>query len=261
MNRIRFHKVKCLVSPFVFVSLYSHLLMGQRINVPPKLLATYNTHLSFSLGADLSYVGKNGDLELILPNGATTGDNIRFREGASWSLSLGMDLYSPNGVLGLYVAAEYNAQKYAVEGTPNQRLDSIASKNLEVPVYLKFRLGKTTGKSHLWAAFGGGYSFPLSTKFNSRLGSTKIAEEPFKVDLFKPIPFLSSILGYEYYLKAQNGQYTSSIRTLLYLKGNYDLGNRINGGFIAPEESSISQISDLDIQLLRISFGIRFLFQ
>ncbi len=238
-----------------------HSLVGQRINVPPKLLATYNTHLSFSLGADLSYLGKNGDLELIQLNGATTGENIRFREGANWSMSVGMDLYSPNGVLGLYIAAEYNSQKYSVQGTTNQRLDSIASKNVEIPVYLKFRLGKTTGKSHVWAAFGGGYSIPLSTKFNSRLGATTIAEEPFRVALFQPTPFVSSIIGYEYYLKAQNGQYTSSVRTLIYLKGNYDLGNRVDNAFVAPEESSIGQIENLDIQFLRISFGIRFLFK
>jgi hypothetical protein len=245
---------------YIYITLLKcTVLNGQpKLNIPPKLFNTFNTRVSLSVGGDLSYVGKNNEVPLIIVNNKIN-DNLAFRETTNWSLNLGMDIYSPTSLINFLIVAELNAQKYSIEDTPNRRVDSISNLNIEVPIYLKFRIGKTTGRSHLWIAAGGGYSFPISTKFNSYLDNDPIFDDKVKIDLFKPIPYLSSIIGYEVYLRPGNTSYSSSFRTLIYIKANYDLANRIDPEFIPLNESAIAEIDKLDIQFLRISLGLRFL--
>lgn len=237
-----------------------NIVYAQSIDIRPKFFTTNNLRASFAVGGDISYLGKNGEVSLILLQGETDNQNIKFRELANWNVNLGFDIYSPNSILGFFIGAGFNSQKYAIEGTANQRRDSIRSFHVEIPAYLKFRFGKTSGNGHLWWAVGAGYAIPTKTSFRSFTSDNSMSTAVRDIEFFRTTPYISSILGYEIYLKSKSRYDFSNLRLLLYAQANYDLENRVLNNYVLPTPSSLNELDTVDIRFLKISVGLKFLF-
>tara|TARA_R110001583_G_scaffold142465_1_gene294693 strand:- start:280 stop:1110 length:831 start_codon:yes stop_codon:yes gene_type:complete len=236
-------------------------IKAQEVEIRPVLFSTKELKLSVDLGMDFNWANKNEASSLMKLNGETTGKNIKFNTIPSATGGLGFDIYSPFSVIGFYFGVNYNRHEFSIHNNSNQVIDSINTKNLEVPIYLKFRFGKVQSKSHLVVGLGGGYSIPLSTELKSFNNNISIYESKDE-KLYKATPFLSSIIGYEFLVpfsgsKGREMYDRDDFRILLYAKGNYDLGNRINPDMSFSNKSSLSNINNPDIQFSQISFGLK----
>jgi hypothetical protein len=256
-----YYKKLCKGISYAILLLVVNTVYSQSTDVRPKFLTFFNLRSSLAIGGDVSYLGKNNKIPLIqLQEGGITNENIRFRELANWNVNIGLDVYSPNGIVGFFIGAGFNSQKYSIEGTQNQRTDSIRSFHIEIPAYLKFRFGKISGKTHFWWALGGGYSIPYQTSFHSFDVNQTLTTAIKNIELFKTVPYASSLIGYEVYLKSRNSYYVSNLRLLLYAQVNYDLENRVLNVYDTPTPSSLSDLNAVDIRFLKISAGLKFLF-
>jgi len=232
----------------------------RQLKIPTKLFTTYNTKFSIAVGGDLSYDRINSNNVIMYPIksvGKLNDDNFVFREIANWSAGVGLDIYAPLSLISFYIGAEFNSQKYVIKESLNNKFDRINNWNIEVPLYIKFRFGKPMGISHWWLALGAGYSIPLQTELRYTLDNNSLLENNNN-DFFKSIPYTSVMIGYEVYLQSVKRS-RNNLRILIYLKGNYDLDNRVNLNTVFPDNSVLSELNNLDIQFLRLSIGLKFL--
>lgn len=248
---------------FTMLLFFSIYVFSQDVAISPEFFTTENMRLSVDVGADVSWA-KEGKTGLINSLGTINNESIGYSEKPNTSFNIGFDVYSPQSVLGFYIAANLNKQEYAIHNsTNNQLLDSITNTNIEIPLYLKLRLGKVNRNGHLWMAFGGGYSIATKSTRNTYLGGSKIYESDEK-ELFNSTPFFSSIIGYEFLIpfsgsKGKEMHNRDNLRILLFAKGNYDLKNRINSDFNFQNNTSLGQIINPELKFVRISFGIKIL--
>jgi hypothetical protein len=235
------------------------------IGIEKKFFNTTNFKVAMSLGVDGSWAGDNGKTRMIIPNGNIKKDKLFF--GSSINLNVGLDFYAADSKLGFFIDPTLNISNYSIT-QPNAALrDSISSTNLEIPLYLKLRLGNPLSKSHFWWALGAGYSIPLKTEQNFiEKSSNSIIATLKEKDMYKPVPYLSTLIGYELIVasKIKEGKELydrDDFRFLFFLKANYDLDNRINTDFNFGSDTSLGNISDPNLQFLRISFGVKILFR
>ena len=228
-----------------------------------EFFTTENTKLAISLGGDLTPIGDNGKTGLINPNGNFDRNQLSFAS-PNVSFSLGFDIYSQQSKLGFFIDPTYNIQNYSIKELNAPLRDSISVTNFEIPIYLKLRLGNPLSKSQFWWAVGAGYTIPLKAKqnyFDPTTNNLVAAIE--EKDMFRPLPYLSSIIGYELNLafgESDKEVYErDGVKMLFYAKANYDLGNRINQDYNFGTNTSLGNISEPNLKFLRISFGIKFL--
>lgn len=229
-----------------------------------EFFTTENMKLAIAIGAEVTPVGDTGSTALISTNGNIDKGQLSF--GApNASYSLGFDIYSPQSKLGFLIDPTLNLQNYSIQETNAPLRDSISISNLELPFYLKLRLGNPLSKSQFWWALGGGYSIPLRVEQNffEISSSNSLVATIEEKDMFRPLPYASTIIGYELNLafgESDKEVYErDGVKLLFYAKANYDLGNRINPEFNFGTDTSLGNISDPDLQLLRISFGVKVL--
>lgn len=223
-----------------------------------------NVKVALALGADISWAGDTGNTGMIQPNGNITENQIGYASSPNTSVNIGLDIFSPQSKLGFLINPTYNSQRFAVQQTGAALRDSISLRNLEIPAYLKLRLGNVLSASQFWLALGGGYSIPLSAEQNYYESDTnRFVGTIDDNEAFKPLPFLSTIIGYELNLglgeSSKKIVERDALRILFYLKANYDLGNRINQDFDFGNRTSVGNISTPDLQFLRISVGVNLL--
>jgi len=219
--------------------------------------------VAVSLGADISLAGDNGRTGMVKSLGNISEENIFF--GQSVNYSIGLDFYSAKSKLGFLLDPTLSNQNnvYRVDNAVFN--DSISTSHLEIPFYLKLRLGSITSNSSFWITAGTGYSIPLKVKQNFLNKNSDLIEVTLEdKDMFKPIPFLSSIIGYELILASgeKDGKEIydrDDARLLLFLKVNYDLDNRLNASYNFGSNTSLGNISSPDLQFLRVSFGAKLL--
>ncbi|WP_298370326.1 hypothetical protein [uncultured Lutibacter sp.] len=238
-------------------------LIAQEVSISPVFFSTKELKVSVDLGIDLNWANKNGESSLMKLQGKTTSKNIKFNSIPSVSGNFGFDIYSSKSILGFYVGGSYNRHEFSIHNSTNSVVDSVRTSNLEIPVYLKFRFGKMNKKNHLVLALGGGYSIPLKTELNT-YSNNLLVNESKKEKLYEATPFISSILGYEFLLSTKSSKGREiydrdDFRIMLYAKGNYDLSDRVNQNMVVSNQSSIRQLSNLDLQYLQISFGVKIL--
>ena len=228
-----------------------------------EFFTTENLKLAISIGGDLTPVGDSGETVLIKSNGNIEKSQLSF-SSPNASYSLGFDIYSPQSKLGFFIDPTYNLQNYSIQETNAPLRDSISISNLELPIYLKLRLGNPLSKSQFWWAVGGGYSIPLNVEQNYfDVDTNNIVATIEEKEMFKSLPYISTIIGYELNLafgESDKEIYErDGIKMLFYAKANYDLGNRVNEDFNFGTNTSLGNISEPDLQFLRFSFGIKFL--
>jgi hypothetical protein len=249
---------------YLFTILYFIIFNGvtaQEVEISPVLFTTKQLKVSADVGFDLNWANKNGESGLMKLQGTTTNENIKFSSIPSVTANLGVDIYSSFSLLGFYLGGAYNRHEFSIHNNNTQVIDSVRTSSLEIPLYLKFRFGKVKSKSHLVVGLGGGYSIPLSTELNSFKNNILINEST-KDKLYKPTPFVSSIIGYEFLLPSLSSKGNEiydrdNFRILLYAKANYDLSDRINQDMLVSNQSSISQVNNIQLQYLQISFGLK----
>ncbi len=244
-----------------FSLVFSFFINAQDLKQSTKLFSTKELKVGFSLGADASWAGKTGKTGMVNPLGNIKNDNLYFPKTPNLSYTLGVDIYSSLSTLGFYIEGTINQQKLTILEQNGTKRDSINNTNIEIPLYLKLRIGKLESLSHFWFALGGGYSFIsksqtiLTDDYNtySLTGNSK--------DLFNNHVFLSTLLGYELIVpfegtKGEKIYNRDNFRVLLFIKANYDLGNRLNNDYYI-ENSALHTFENPELKFLRFSFGIK----
>lgn len=253
----------------VCITLWVNSFVGQDVAINPEFFTTKNMRIGVSLGAESAFgfeSNENRKLLWVAQQGNTPKDFFKYDKPAvNASFNLGIDVYSPNSVLGFFTEVNYNNLKYQITPDDGAVIDSISSVNIEIPVYLKFRLGKVNRSGHTWLALGGGYSIVSKARQNTTRNNSLIGEQSQK-SFLKNIGYASAIFGHELIIAGEgsNGEEIydrDTFRGLIYLKVNYDFNNRVNSDFDFNNGSVLGSVSNPDVRLLRVSIGIKLLFR
>lgn len=239
--------------------LSSIILTAQDIKRSKKFFTTEYFRVSAIIGYDFSWAGDNGKTGLIKQNGNIDKENFYYESTPSNTIFLGLDAYDPTATLGFMAGVGINTKEYSIKSANGIVTDSIKTTNLEIPAYLRFRLGSIRS-NQFWVALGGGYSINTKAEIIRTNKNNNIINNSSNKDQFTSFPFLSGIIGYEFNLgKKEDLEFNrDSFRIVLYGKANYDLGNNLDSkGF--DTGSSLNSYTDPSIEFLRISLGIKIL--
>lgn len=240
--------------------LSSNIYAQDDITISKKFFSEENFRVGAILGTDLSWASNNGKTALISQNGAIPEENIFYSSSPNTSYFLGLDFYSPTSTLGFMTGFNINIQEYAIKNNSLSVTDSIKTNNIEIPIYVKLRMGSVLKGGQFWIALGGGYSFITKAEIQRTNSSSSSIDLFDAKNLFQANPFLSGILGYEFSLdsKSENFLNRDFFRILLYTKVNYDLSNRLDDANF-NSNSTINSYSDPTLKFLRISLGLKIL--
>ena len=232
---------------------------AQDVAISKKFFTTENFRLGAALSYDLSWAGDNGKTALMNQNGTVDKDKFSYNSRPNETFFIGLDAYSPTSTLGFLTGFGVNFQKYSVENNAGQTTDSISTTNLEIPVYVKLRLGKVRS-NQFWLAVGGGYSINSKAEVIQKSNNGSIISTSEENEQFNSHPFISGMVGYEILLgSAKSETYNrDTFRILLYAKANYDLGNRLDQENIQVS-SAFNSYSDPTVEFLRVSLGLKIL--
>ncbi len=233
---------------------------AQDINIEKSFFDSNNFRVGAILGYDLSWAGSDGQSGLIQQNGNIDSDNISYSTSASQTFFLGMDLYSPTSTVGFITGVGLNLQKFELRDNSSIARDTLSTASLEIPVYLKLRLGSVRSRGQFWFAAGGGFSITTKAEATRVETSGSITQSKDIKDQFNSHPYISGILGYEFMLGSKKEEIYNrdALRLLIYAKANYDLGNRLNQDNI-DSISTLGSYSNPSLEFLRISFGVKLL--
>lgn len=240
------------------LGLISTTILCQDIAIEKKFFTTENFRLGAILGADLSWAGNNGKTALMSQKGTIEKENILYSNTPNTSYFLGFDAYSPTSTLGFMTGLSINLQEYSIKNRNLQVTDSIKTTNIEIPFYAKLRIGNVLKGGQFWLALGGGYSFTTQASAKRVNNNFNITEFDVK-DSFQSNLFISSIIGYEFSLDSKNKDFLNRdvFRLLLFAKGNYDLGNRLDEGNL--NNITFNSYNNPSLKFLRVSIGIKIL--
>lgn len=244
----------------IFILTFSSIaLTAQDIKRSKKFFSTEYFRVSAIIGYDFSWAGENGKTSLVNQNGSIDKENFYYANTPSQTIFLGLDAYDPTATLGFMTGLGINTKEYSIKSTSGIVTDSIKTTNLEIPVYLRFRIGSIRS-NQLWVALGGGYSINTKAEIIRTNNNGIVIDKSDNKDQFTTFPFVSGMIGYEFNLgKKEDVEFNrDSFRIVLYGKANYDLGNNLNSeGF--DTGSSLNSYTDPSIEFLRVSLGIKIL--
>lgn len=231
-----------------------HYLIAQDVGIRPKFISGELTRVAIALGADF------GSLN---PEGSDVADNIENGSPANLTIDLGLDIYSPKSILGLYTGVGIDFKNYAVNFPNSQARDSISSTYLEIPLYAKFRFGNQNSKTHFWVAGGGGYAFPLKFERETITNSGTLVPIDDNKGQAKSLPFIGGLVGVEFIIpfgKTKEGEEIfdrDDFRILLYGGYQKDLGQRLNPDGFNTNNSVLGAYNSPDLSFSSIKFGLK----
>lgn len=250
-----------LIFPALFFLLYSISAFSQKnIKVPPKFISF--KHSRFSIGVNL----EGG---LLMAASKPTGLNITYKDPRSSKTAIPyvaygfvFDLYSANSIVGLLGGFDYSNSEFGLR-KGDSTTDYMNVARAEIPLYLKFRFGSSTGTKHFWILLGGVYNIPIAAKreqFDARSGAsayTTLVDE--NKDQLKSYFALAGSIGYELFLDNQK-----HFRMAIFSRIVYPLSNELNPNysqFKSTGNSVLRSYPNFDIKQYRISLGLKFMFQ
>lgn len=246
----------------LFVLIFN-VVVSQDVPIDPAFFTTKNMRIGISLGGDTS-VGIESDnrrqLLVVSPVGQTNGAEINLEKpSTNFSLNIGLDVYSPNSILGFFTEINANFLDYQVGQENGSGIDLISSLNLEIPAYIKFRFGKVNRNGHTWVALGGGYSIVSRSMQNDVVFK---GENSF----LNNTAYLSGMFGLESIVpfKGSKGEEIfnrDNYRSLLFVKFNYDLNNRVDNTFNLDNSTVLGNLPNASLKFLRISIGLKIIFR
>ncbi len=228
---------------------------SQDVSFSPKFISFRNMSVSPALNLQLNipsaFVGKKPD-------------GYKMIGGGGGGIGLGMDIYSPNSITGIYMECNYSILSFGIQN--NQALiDSFDVTYFAVPVYLKFRLGAKDSRKHFWFALGGSVNFPMSCERKLFDDKTLLYTLKEKEQMVSMYPTLSSILAYE----AFNKKDKTGLRAVIFFSGDYKLQNILNSNYSGLNEGnsstnnpkSVGNYSEIDFRNVTINVGIKLLYR
>ena len=248
-----FFTVVCII---VFIPWGSQ---GQDVKFKPKFLSLRNfrlsTGISFELseGSLISYKGTPDNAQVKLGNLFDTSKAPYF------NYAIDFDLYSPNSLMGIWTGLGYSVNFFNVQGN-NNNYDNIEYRNLEIPLYLKFRTGQRNGKIHAWFAAGISYNFILACNRNYYMYTsaynfyTSSDNNNGQMNNYFSI---GGLLGFEL---VNYGKF----RLVVFARSNYAIQNLINNSYNAfqtPGNSAIADYPNFSYNYLATSIGIKLFYK
>jgi hypothetical protein len=135
--------------------LATQAIFAQEVSYPLQFISLRHARLGVGIGVDL---GSNR-ITVKSPSSTYTS-GMKPVLGTDWGLKLGFDLYAPYSVLGLYSEINFNRSTFAVSdmlgSTDTLQLDAI-----EIPLYLKLRIGKADAPVKFLLYGGAAYNIPV----------------------------------------------------------------------------------------------------
>lgn len=245
----------------LFLSLtiiYAISAQAQDVKIRPKFFTGELTRVAVSLG------GEFGSLN---PKGTNVAENIENGNPANLSVGIGLDVYSPKSILGLYTGMDINFKNYAVDIENSQARDSISTTYLEIPVYAKLRFGNQNSKTHFWLAGGAGYAFPLTAERETITEAGVILPLDENSDQAKGLPFIGGLAGIELIIplgkntKGEEVFNRDDFRILFYGGYKRDLGERLNQDAFSSGNSVYGNYEDPELSFSSFSFGIKLFYR
>ena len=245
MKKIFIYTVICLTTFFNAV--------GQDVKFRTKLFSLKDPR--FSLGAGVEAGGlfrflNNTDRE-------TSGSNAQ-QASFLYGASRDFDIYSPHSKVGLYFPINGYISRLRFNRA-SSKYSEFSLSNLELPLYLKFRLGARDARNYLWCALGASYDFRSATLVS--VDSPAATRTNYRT-LFKNNINVGAILGWEF-SKNDSSALTRKWRTVAFVRANYSLQNILSKDFsnIGNETALGEYGSSTHLNYLTVSAGVKFFFR
>jgi hypothetical protein len=236
-------------------SIHCSIAVSQNVSFSPRLISFRNTRVSPTFNIQLNlpgtFIGKKPDDYKIIGGGGA-------------SIGLGLDIYSPNSIIGIYSEVNYCISSFGIQN--NQSLiDSFKVSYFVIPLYLKFRLGAKDSPKHFWLALGGSINFPLACERNLFDGSALLWTDKDEKQMVSIYKSLSTIIAYEAF---KNEDY-SGLRIVIFLSADYKLDNILNTSYTGLDEGdlttgnpkSIGKYDEIIFKDIVYCFGLKLLFK
>ncbi len=232
---------------------------AQDVKISKHFFSNEYWRVAVGLNIDVALASNNGESNFIKYLNPNIPEKVN-GFGNSPSFGFDVDIYSANSVLGFLTSANFNTSRVVLKDDATNIKDSISLKFVEVPVYLKFRFGKTNGHGQTWLALGAGYAFPQESVVKTFDDMGYLIYEDNSKNFVKSVPFGSVIFGYEYMFgNIDNFDEKDNFRVVFYAKLTHDFGNRLNTEYDFDDRSVISNYPNSDMQFQKISFGVAFI--
>ena len=226
---------------------------SQDVSFSAKFISFRNMSVSPTLNLQLNFpsafLGSKPDGYKIIGGGGAAG-------------GLGMDIYSPNSITGIYIEANYSILSFGIQNTQGL-IDSFDVSYFSVPAYLKFRIGAKDSRKHIWLALGGSLNFPVSCERKLFDDKTLLYTLKDNQQLVSMYPGLSAILAYEAFRKEDK----TGLRAVIFFSGDYKLKNILNSNYSGFDEGSpnsnksVGKYNEIDFRNLTINVGIKLLYR
>ena len=235
---------------FSFLLFAVNCLSAQKtVKYPLKFFSLRNARLSVGVGVEAP--------PQYLLQGLTSyytlneQSNLEIQPETYLAGKVAFDLFAPNSILNLYTEANYAYQSLILRETQKNYTDTLTFGTLEIPLFLKIRMGSRESRSRYIAFVGASLDLPLHVKRTWRTSRNALQEDNAKAQLNTTGINIGGGFGWEYFLDDQN-----HTRTILYLRATYRENSLLNKNY--PD--FIRNYGDADIKYLRLTLAISLFF-
>jgi hypothetical protein len=236
-------------SIFLYFFLCSiHVVSAQKtVKYPLKFFSLRNARLSLGVGIEAppQYIAEGLTSYYVLNEQA----NIEIKPETYLAGKVALDLFAPNSILNFYTEANYAYSSIVLKETKKNYTDTLSFGSLEVPLFIKIRMGSRESRDRYIVFFGGSLDLPLHVKRAWRTSKGLLQEDKTLDQLNRQGFNIGGGLGFEYF-------FTDHTRAIAYLRATYRENNLLNKNY--PD--FVANYGDADIKFLRLTVALSLFF-
>ncbi len=231
---------------------------SDEVKLPLRFLTFRNSKLNMGLGGETNfYPGEESSTLIYFYTGKTKLDSVKH---LGYGLNIGFDLFAPNSIVSLAtdVNLMFNRARLYSQGS----VQDWSYSNLDIPLYLKLRLGAVNSRHHVILQPGVSYSLRFG---KVRVGSPENMREIDIETIRKSAINPAFLFGYEIGAgkvreAGQSHHDVSNIRAMVFLRTVIQNQTFFNNGYQKQQLFNGISNSNIDIKGVLLTFGLRVYF-
>ncbi len=246
-NQKEDNNMKKSIFLYFFLCCINTVSAQKTVKFPLKLFSLRNARLSLGVGVEAppQYILEGLTSYYVL----NEEENLKITPETYLAGKVALDLFAPNSIINLYTEANYAYSRVVLRETQKNYSDTLSFGSLEVPLFLKIRMGSRESRDRYIIFFGASLDMPLHVKRTWQT-SKGLLKEDKTIDQLNKMGFnIGGGFGWEYFL-------TDHTRSILYFRATYRENNLLNTKY--PDFAL--NYGDVDIKYLRLTLAISLFF-
>jgi len=246
----------------LFAVIWSSVTLAQNssdeVKLPLRLLTFRNSKLNMGIGGETNfYPGEESSALIYFYTGKTRLDSVKH---LGYGLNIGFDLFAPNSVVSL--ASDVNIMFNRVRLYSQGSVQDWNYSNLDIPLYLKLRLGAVNSRHHVILQPGVSYNLSFGkVKVGSPENMREVDSEIIRKSAINPAFLFGYEIGAGKVREAgQSHHDVSNIRAMVFLRTVIQNQTFINTEYQQQQLFNGISNSNIDIKGVLLTFGLRVYF-